>query len=114
MRLFSHGLRARLLLLIVFAVIPGIALNAYTAVNQRQRAAENAAIEAVNIVTSVSREVERSSRIEQPPYANRVLFLSPLSYGIGNLEPFVLDLSILRRNYNVEQEGRGSRGERDR
>jgi hypothetical protein len=68
---------------------------------------------AVSIVASVSREVERASRNEQPPKSNRFFFLSPSSYGIANLEPFVLDLSTPQRNHNVEQEERGSRDERD-
>jgi diguanylate cyclase (GGDEF)-like protein len=50
------GLRARLLLLVLFAVIPAFGLIGYTAVSQRQHAALDAERDALNLVRLASRE----------------------------------------------------------
>ncbi len=59
MRYSLSGLRARLWLPVLFAVIPAFALNAYTAIVQRQQAALNAERDATNLVQLAAREQGR-------------------------------------------------------
>mgnify|MGYP002336074658 CR=1 FL=1 len=56
MRRASTGLRARLLLLVLAAVIPAFGLIGYTAIAQRQEAAQNAEKDAMNLVRLAARE----------------------------------------------------------
>jgi diguanylate cyclase (GGDEF)-like protein len=56
MRRSSIGLRARLLLLVLAAVIPAFGLIGYTAIAQRQAAALNAEKEAMNLVRLAAQE----------------------------------------------------------
>ncbi len=56
---FTTGLRARVLLLVLLAVIPPVGLIAYSAFNARQKAAANAETSAMNLVQLVAREQER-------------------------------------------------------
>jgi hypothetical protein len=53
------GLRARLLLIVLFAVIPAFALNAYTAISERRQAAAAAGRDAMHLVQLVAREQRR-------------------------------------------------------
>ena len=53
------GLRARLLLIVLFAVLPAFALNAYTAVSQRQQALVRTEQDAMNMVQLAIREQNR-------------------------------------------------------
>lgn len=56
MRRSSIGLRARLLSLVLAAVIPAFGLIGYTAIEQRQEAARNAEKDAMNLVRLAARE----------------------------------------------------------
>lgn len=56
MRRSSIGLRARLLLLVLAAVIPAFGLIGYTAIGQRQQAALDAEKHAMNLVRLAARE----------------------------------------------------------
>lgn len=47
------------MLLVVFAVIPAFALNAYTTIQQRRMASQNAQNDALNIVGLAAREQSR-------------------------------------------------------
>ncbi len=57
--LTKTGLRARLFLIVLFAVIPAFALNAYTAISGRQQAAADAERDAMNRVRLAAREQSR-------------------------------------------------------
>ena len=59
MKHYFYGLRGRLLLPVLFAVIPAFALNFYTVANERQEAAANAERYAVNLVQLAAREQRR-------------------------------------------------------
>src|SRR5688572_30117795 len=59
MKQYFSGLRARLLMLVLFAVIPAFAVNVYTVVRERQQAASNAAREARNLAQLAAREHRR-------------------------------------------------------
>ena len=56
MKRSSIGLRARLLLLVLSAVIPAFGLIGYTAINQRQQAASDAERNVLNLVRQAARE----------------------------------------------------------
>ncbi|MBI3898031.1 MAG: EAL domain-containing protein [Gammaproteobacteria bacterium] len=55
----TAGLRARLLLLVLFAVIPAFGVIGYTAIAQRQHATQDAEKEAVNLMRLAAREQGR-------------------------------------------------------
>lgn len=59
MRPFAAGLRARLLLLVFFALVPAFALIGYTGVGERHKASVQAGRDATNLVRVVSREQSR-------------------------------------------------------
>ena len=56
MRRSSTGLRMRLMLLVLFAVIPAFGLMGYTAISQRQQAAVNAERDAMNLARLAAQE----------------------------------------------------------
>ncbi|MCR4345697.1 MAG: EAL domain-containing protein [Sulfuricaulis sp.] len=56
MRHFTTGLRTRLMLLVLLAVIPAFGLMGYTAISQRQQAAVNAERDAMNLARLAAQE----------------------------------------------------------
>ena len=56
MRPSTTGLRARLMLLVLLAVIPAFGLMGYTAISQRQQAAVNAGRDAMNLARLAAQE----------------------------------------------------------
>lgn len=59
MTYFFSGLRVRILLLVLFALIPAIGVIAYTAIEQRQQAATNAEQTALDLVRLVEHDQQR-------------------------------------------------------
>ncbi|MFL6648423.1 MAG: hypothetical protein ACJ8KO_10730, partial [Sulfurifustaceae bacterium] len=59
MKRYFSGLRARLLLLVLFAIVPAFAASTYSAILERQEAASDAAREATNLVQLAAREQRR-------------------------------------------------------
>ncbi|MFL6651047.1 MAG: EAL domain-containing protein [Sulfurifustaceae bacterium] len=59
MKRYFSGLRARLLLLVLFAIVPAFAASTYSAILERQEAASDAAREAKNLVQLAAREQRR-------------------------------------------------------
>lgn len=59
MKQYFSGLRARLLLLVLFAVVPAFAINVYTVIRERQQAATSAERDARNLTQLAAREHRR-------------------------------------------------------